>query len=96
MTYRGIYRDGIVILQGDVDLRNGASVDVNASRAGKGGARRVARAQTKPRKGDKSGKSSAHAGVLSGFGIWKDRWPKSMSSAEIARKLRDQVSRRTK
>ncbi len=29
MTYKGIYRDGIVTLLGDVDLRNGATVDVN-------------------------------------------------------------------
>ncbi|MEK6703975.1 MAG: hypothetical protein AABZ53_17085 [Planctomycetota bacterium] len=29
MTYKGVYRDGIVTLQGDVDLRNGAAVDVN-------------------------------------------------------------------
>ena len=29
MSYRGIYRDGIVIIQGDVDLRNGALVNVN-------------------------------------------------------------------
>lgn len=29
MTSRGVYRDGIVTLRGDVDLRNGATVDVN-------------------------------------------------------------------
>jgi len=32
MTYRGVYRDGIVVLQGDVDLRNGEPVDVNSTR----------------------------------------------------------------
>lgn len=29
MTYKGVYRDGIVIIQGEVDLQNGATVDVN-------------------------------------------------------------------
>ena len=36
MIYKGVYRDGIVIIQGEVDLRNGAVVDVNL-RGGRGG-----------------------------------------------------------
>ncbi len=40
MTYKGIYRDGIVTLLGDVDLRNGATVDVNLRGKGKPQARR--------------------------------------------------------
>ena len=35
MTYRGIYRDGFVIIQGNVDLQNGDSVDVNLRGAAK-------------------------------------------------------------
>lgn len=27
------------------------------------------------------------------FGMWKDRWPKSMSSTEIANKLREEAWR---
>ena len=96
MTYRGIYRDGIVTFRGEVDLRNGVSVDVNVAQREKGNAGRTTRPQTKPRKRAKSGKSSSPNDTLTGFGIWKDRWPKSMSSAEVARKLRDQVSRRVR
>ncbi|CAG1010952.1 hypothetical protein PHYC_03965 [Phycisphaerales bacterium] len=86
MTYRGVYRDGIVILQGDVDLRNGDTVEVNSARARKP----ARRAPTKTRK------TARVSERLPAFGIWKDRWPKSMSSAQIARELREQASRRVR
>lgn len=97
MTYKGVYRDGIVVLQGDVDLQNGAHVEVNPTRderRGRGerglGEARRARAG----KVAKAAKRSKSLGKLPGFGMWKDRWPKSMSSADIARELREGVSRR--
>lgn len=94
MTYRGVYRDGIVVLHGDVDLENGARVDVNPIRGGgRKQAARSARA-AKPAKRTRSKGRGATSAALPGFGMWKDRWPRSMSSADIARELRQRVSRR--
>ena len=70
MVYKGIYRDGIVTLLGDVDLRNGATVDVNLRGVSKRGARAIPRsprakanARTKTRDGPRS-RSSAWDGKL--------------------------------
>jgi hypothetical protein len=94
MTYRGVYRDGIVVLQGDVDLRNGAPVDVKPVPSGRASARPRAASRRSPsaKAGSRNTKVAQHR--LPGFGMWKDRWPKSMSSADIARELRERVSRR--
>ena len=101
MTYRGVYRDGVVVLQGEVALQDGQSVEVNsappsktkARREGKASVKSKAAARTSTRKKTPSATKSATR-ALPGAGMWKDRWPKSMSSAEVARTLRDEVSRR--
>jgi hypothetical protein len=90
MIYTGVYRDGIVLLDGDVDLRNGARVEVLPTR-------RIGATKAKKRaaKGTRA-KSSADP-LLKFFGMSKDRadW-KGRSSAEIARELRRRVSTRAK
>jgi hypothetical protein len=91
MTYKGVYRDGIVILHGDVDLQNGAPVEVNpaprrSSRTAKTTAPKRRSGATK-----KSSKKSDHP--LPGFGSWKHR-SDITDSARFARELRGRVSRR--
>lgn len=94
MTYKGVYRDGVVFLSGDVDLRNGEAVEVNSAKAKKPAKARGA-AATSP-KSRTTAKRPKATDRLPAFGIWKDRWPASMSSAQIARELREQVSRRAR
>lgn len=102
MTYRGVYRDGIVVLRGAVDLRNGQPVDVkstgsssvksNASAKAKSavGGARGAKGRAKSRKPAKP-KSAKHP--LPGFGAWKHRTD-IVDSAEFARWLRRRTSTR--
>ncbi len=101
MTYRGVYRDSVVVLQGEVALQDGESVEVNAAPPAKTKALRGSKASVKSKAAARrsTGKKTRIAAkaaerALPGAGMWKDRWPKSMSSAEVARTLRDEVSRR--
>lgn len=107
MTYRGVYRDGYVRLDGDVDLPNGSTVEV-FSLAGA----RVKRAKSKkkaPRpassvskgvwelamaKGRKMTRAERVATAMKAFGAWRDRpeW-KGWSSVEIAAELRRRSTR---
>ena len=96
MTYKGIYRDGIVILRGEVDLQNGDPVEVNSAPPAKRTGTKSGRTSAKSRKPVPTSKRSKSADKLPAFGIWKDRWPSSMTSAQIARELREQASRRTR
>jgi len=76
--------DGIVVLQGDVDLQNGESVDVNPTREiGLGRAKKSASDASEGR----AVKSDAVKHPLPGFGAWKDR-ADIVDSAEFARSLR--------
>ncbi len=90
MTYTGVYRDGIVLLDGDVDLRNGSRVEVLP-------ARRSGVTKTKKRRAKEPGAKASSDPLLKFFGMSKDRadW-KGRSSSEIARKLRRRTSSRTK
>lgn len=102
MTYRGIYRDGYVRLEGDVDLRNGTPVEVFSlretrarrvsSKARRAKASRVSRKSEWERamaRAKKMTKKERMAAVMAAAGAWKDRpeW-KGKSSAEIATELR--------
>jgi hypothetical protein len=96
MTYKGIYRDGMVTLLGEVHLRNGDAVDVNLR--GKSGSRRKAsasRARTKKRARTRMTKAERLAAVLAARGTWKGRpeW-RGKSSAEVSTELRRRASRR--
>lgn len=93
MTYRGVYRDGIVILDTQVDLRNGEPVEVSPASHRPKKQARGAVARSKPSK-DSTRRAKSAPATLPGFGMWKDRWPKSMTSAEVSRRLRAEVSRR--
>ena len=93
MTYRGVYRNGVVVLEDDTGLRNGTRVEVNPASRPKRPARDRTRSRaTKSARRNKTTKRQD----LPGFGIWKNRWPKSMGSAEAARDLRAKVSKRTR
>jgi hypothetical protein len=90
MTYRGVYRDGLVILEGDVNLRNGDHVDVNLR--GSSGSARAGRAKSrkqvsKARVG--KGRAQPVHPLIALAGIWKDRpeW-KGKSSVEVVAELR--------
>jgi hypothetical protein len=85
MTYRGVYQDGVVILEGDVPLRNGDRVSVNPSKA-------KTRSRQKPKL--RSGRSGAKPSkkvhpFIALAGIWKDRpdW-KGKSTLEVVADLR--------
>lgn len=96
MTYRGVYRDGIVILQGDVDLRNGDSVEVNATPARKPKAEKKSASGTNLRRGkvrSSSPKRTTAKHPLPGFGAWKGRTDIG-DTAEFARALRKRTSTR--
>jgi outer membrane protein assembly factor BamB len=83
MSYRGVYRDGIVVLEGEVDLRNGTTVEVNPAR-GKGKGRR--KVSSTPRRDRKAAQVHPFIALA---GLWKDRpeW-RGRSSVEIVRELR--------
>lgn len=97
MTYRGIYREGIVILEGEVDLRDGATVDVHLSpirksskrkAAEKGGLRRSVKRPVPAKRA-----SAKHP--LPGFGAWKGR-DDIGDTAKFVRDLRKRVGARGK
>jgi hypothetical protein len=94
MIYKGVYRDGIVVLHGEVDLQNGTPVNVNPAASRKSS--KASRTRAESRAPAKTKKNRKNASPLPGFGMWKDRWPASMSSEEIARQFRRDVSRRTR
>jgi len=89
VPYQGIYRDGIVRLDGDVDLRNGSRVEVNVVRkarkspAAKPAARaRASKAKSKrPLSGwdravataNKMTNRERNASIMAFCGVWKDR-----------------------
>jgi predicted DNA-binding antitoxin AbrB/MazE fold protein len=43
MTFRGVYKDGVVIVSGDVDIPNGSEVDVHLRRV------KMSRSRIKPK-----------------------------------------------
>jgi hypothetical protein len=92
MTYRGVYRDGIVTLDGDVDLRNGAVVEVNVPSTRRGGAARPSTIKTR---GQVRRKKTHPFVALAG--IWEDRadW-RGMTSEEIVESLRSRSSKPAK
>jgi hypothetical protein len=107
MTYRGVYRDGLVFLEGEVQLRNGEAVDVNP-RGGNGplpSARSlVNRASGVAKSGAKASARLARvkltrqqrlAAALAVRGDWADRpeW-RRQSSSQIAAALRKRAARR--
>ena len=98
MTYRGTYRDGIVVLDDSADLRQGETVEVRPLRASTGArtrraAKPVARSKSAPAKPAPSRDVKAVKRPLPGFGAWKHRTD-IPDSAEFARELRRKVSTR--
>jgi hypothetical protein len=98
MIYRGVYRDGIVILEGDVDLQNGEPVSVSRGKNVK--SKSKAKSATRGRKpAAASAKSRTPAAnrsakhPLPGFGAWKHRTDIADSVA-FARALRRKTGAR--
>lgn len=90
MTYRGIFQNGIVILEDASGLRDGQSVEVLPDRAAKGGSP----AAKKPT-GRKRSKAARPKGALPSLGLWRDRVEFS-NAAAAARRLRKRTSRRAR
>ncbi len=104
MTYRGVYRDGVVVLQGDVALQEGEAVEVNTARPNRATIavpnKKSLRsdAPAKRTRGTKAKKTQSRKKVqdLAAFGIWKNRaeW-KGLSTLEIMAQLRTRSLGRT-
>jgi hypothetical protein len=83
MTFRGVYRDGVVILDDHEGLRNGAVVKVTRSTRGR---KATGKAKTTtPKRGAKKAKDP----LLALAGIWKNRaeW-KGKTTLQIVQELR--------
>ncbi len=81
MTFRGVVKNGVIVLDNGAPLRDGDVVEVaRAARRVTSKARTRTAVKAKPRKS---------RDPLPGFGVWADRadW-KGKSSARIARDLR--------
>lgn len=93
MTFRGVYKNGVVILEDATGLRNGETVDVQRS---KSSAVKAKKSATAKRVGKMSAKPSIKGTrkPLPGFGAWKDRWPADMSSVEVVAEMRREAARR--
>jgi len=106
MTYRGVYRDGVVRVEGDVDLRNGSHVEITAAIKPL-----VAKANSQSPRPKSASKVTGNmwelamskrltkaqriAAALAACGDWKDRteW-KGKSSSQIASELRKTAASR--
>jgi hypothetical protein len=92
MTFRGVYRDGIIVPSADPDLPNGTVVrwtsDSRAKQSSRAVGRSKSRSNARPA-GKKMTKAQRIAAVMQAFGMDRDRpdW-KGRSSAEIAADLR--------
>jgi hypothetical protein len=94
MTYRGVYRDGVVYPDGDVDLRNGEYVEISRAPSAKKLPKKSRSTSERPVKTKKMSKRARVAKPpLPGFGAWKHR-DDIVDSAEFARELRRRVSSR--
>jgi hypothetical protein len=103
MTFRGIFKDGVIVPGTDLGLRNGAEVEFELlrSRGGDAAGRRARARKRAPRRGaarvtsSKLTAAQRVALVLKFAGDWKKRadW-KGRSSADIAAELRRRLARR--
>jgi hypothetical protein len=90
MTFRGVFRNGVIVPQEGMSLPNGTVVDI---RAGKQGRRQKpatkATSRSEALKQKRSRKTREDEPVLEGFGMWKNRadW-RGKSTLEVARELR--------
>lgn len=97
MTYRGIFQNGVVIVENADGLRNGTVVDVQPAKRSTKSKRSVrpqrsAAVRSRPaKKTRRKGRARKAVGdpFIESFGLWKDRpeW-KGKSTLEIAAELR--------
>ena len=86
MTFRGVYRDGVIVPDELLQLNDGERVDFSLRKVSGGRKRPLARTRKSP-----SSKSAEQrvAAFMKGFGVRKgDRSIKGKTSALIARELR--------
>ncbi|HYE62659.1 MAG TPA: antitoxin AF2212-like protein [Phycisphaerales bacterium] len=108
MTFRGTYRNGVIIPEEGATLQEGDTVEIQVrsrrattpkkARSGLGGPRkcRTSKAAKKLNASKRmTGKQRLEL-FLQSFGMWKDKpeW-KGRSSADIAREIRSRASRGT-
>ncbi|MBY0260846.1 MAG: hypothetical protein K2Q20_00780 [Phycisphaerales bacterium] len=93
MTYRGVYRDGVIVLSGEVELREGDIVEVTPSKSSRTRkAKPASKGTTKDVPKPQDVKRSSKKHPLPGFGGWKHRTDIG-DTAEYVSKLRGRVSR---
>ena len=91
MTYRGVFRGGVIVVLGKTDMQNGDAVVV--SRYQRGSKRRVASKKTSKKKAAKThsvdAKSKKRHPFMALGGIWKDRedW-RGLTSLEVLERIR--------
>jgi hypothetical protein len=87
MTYRGIYRDGAIVLGETLDIPNGTPIEFDVLRRSRT-KRRVAK-KPSSKKSKRMTAEERVAAFMKGFGVSRDReeW-KGRSTADIARELR--------
>jgi hypothetical protein len=91
MTYRGVYRNGVVVIDGEVGWPDGASVEVRpAARRAKRGSNQRARPTSKAKRKPSEKKVDP---IMALAGIWKDRpdW-RGLSTLQVVAKLRERAS----
>jgi hypothetical protein len=91
MIFKGIYRDGIIILEDATGLRNGTVVEVTRT-AERAKAATKPTAKSKKKSSTRRKRSGGSVADWPAFGIWKNRpdW-KGKTSVEIARELREKA-----
>ena len=87
MTFRGVYRDGVIVPGGEINLPEGTRVEILVARTKR--SRKVVRKAKKKTKTKRMTAEQRVAAFMQGFGISRDRpdW-KGKSTQEIARELR--------
>lgn len=91
MTFRGVYRDGVIYVKDAQGLRDGDVVEITG-----GTAHSTSRSAKRDKKNTRGGsrKSVDPKHPLPGFGAWKHR--KDIGdTASFARALRERISSRT-
>lgn len=89
MTFRGVYRDGVIVPDELLRLNEGARVDFSIRKVSAAEKRPVGRARKPSRS---KAVEQRVAAFMQGFGVRKnDRTDKGKSSAVIARELRSRA-----
>jgi len=92
MTFRGVYKDGIIVPHEELHLSNGAEVDMNVVRDRRVAKSRAAKKTTGNKLAKKPITKKSATKKIWGAGIWSHRTD-IKNTAECAARLRRQISR---